>query len=130
MVRFCLVNMGQAQAKRLLIITHHLVMDSVSWDILLEDLENGCRQVLRGEMRCIFDRLGPADRSVERGDLLGTESEEPETVEVLVVAGRLQVEPELGDDLFGILRLIDLLNGASDFDPWITRQLPDCPSAP
>ena len=30
-----------------------------------------------------------------------------------------------------ILRLIDLLNGASDFDPWITKSLPDdCPSAP
>ncbi|MCH7888762.1 MAG: hypothetical protein IIA00_05735 [Proteobacteria bacterium] len=27
-----------------------------------------------------------------------------------------------------ILRLIDLLNGAADFDPWITRSLPPCPS--
>jgi len=29
-----------------------------------------------------------------------------------------------------ILRLIDLLNGAGDFDAWITRSLPDCPSTP
>ncbi|MCH8242804.1 MAG: hypothetical protein IH897_09365 [Planctomycetes bacterium] len=27
-----------------------------------------------------------------------------------------------------ILRLIDLLNGAGEFDPWITRSLPPCPS--
>jgi len=29
-----------------------------------------------------------------------------------------------------ILRLIDLLNGAGDFNPWITQQLPLCPSGP
>jgi hypothetical protein len=29
-----------------------------------------------------------------------------------------------------ILRLIDLLNGASAFDPWLGRSLPPCPSAP
>ena len=29
-----------------------------------------------------------------------------------------------------ILRLIDLLNGAGDFNPWIAQGLPDCPSAP
>jgi len=29
-----------------------------------------------------------------------------------------------------ILRLIDLLNGADQFNPWIAQGLPDCPSAP
>ncbi len=29
-----------------------------------------------------------------------------------------------------ILRLIDLLNGAGDFEPWITRSLPPCPLEP
>jgi len=28
-----------------------------------------------------------------------------------------------------ILRLIDLLNGAGDFDPWLGQALPTCPSA-
>src|SRR5205809_548308 len=28
--------------KRLLVVVHHLVMDGVSWRILLEDLERGC----------------------------------------------------------------------------------------
>lgn len=29
-----------------------------------------------------------------------------------------------------ILRLIDLLNGTEDFDTWMTRNLPPCPSKP
>jgi amino acid adenylation domain-containing protein/non-ribosomal peptide synthase protein (TIGR01720 family) len=34
---------------RLLLVAHHLVVDGVSWRILLEDLERGYRQHLRGE---------------------------------------------------------------------------------
>ncbi|TMC11000.1 MAG: amino acid adenylation domain-containing protein, partial [Chloroflexi bacterium] len=35
--------------RRLLLVAHHLVVDAVSWRILLEDLERACRQLAAGE---------------------------------------------------------------------------------
>jgi len=43
------VEMGGGRASRLVIIIHHLVVDGVSWRILLEDLERGYRQAQRRE---------------------------------------------------------------------------------
>lgn len=47
--RFVLFNLGGWQNARLLIIIHHLVMDGVSWRVLLEDLETACEQLACGE---------------------------------------------------------------------------------
>ncbi len=47
--RFVLFNLGGWLKARLLIIVHHLVMDGVSWRILLEDLETACDQLACGE---------------------------------------------------------------------------------
>ena len=49
LLRSVLVRMGEGERARLLMVIHHLVVDGVSWRILLEDLENGCRQAGRGE---------------------------------------------------------------------------------
>ena len=40
LVRFALFDCGPKEPTRLLIVIHHLVVDGVSWRILLEDLEN------------------------------------------------------------------------------------------
>ncbi|HEU4833207.1 MAG TPA: amino acid adenylation domain-containing protein [Pyrinomonadaceae bacterium] len=47
LIRVASFKMNQSQ--RLLVIAHHLVIDGVSWRILLEDLESGCEQLLAGE---------------------------------------------------------------------------------
>lgn len=44
-----LFHYGDQQPGRLLIVVHHLVIDMVSWRILLEDLETSYAQLLRGE---------------------------------------------------------------------------------
>lgn len=44
-----LADMGSARPKYLLIVIHHLVVDGISWRILLEDLETVYRQLSRGE---------------------------------------------------------------------------------
>ncbi|WP_179867010.1 non-ribosomal peptide synthetase [Bacillus pseudomycoides] len=36
----CLFNLGDAQGKRLVLTAHHLIIDGVSWRIIVEDLEN------------------------------------------------------------------------------------------
>ena len=49
LLRMVLFDLGQQKSARLLIVIHHLAVDSVSWRILLEDLERAYRQLSRGE---------------------------------------------------------------------------------
>ncbi len=49
LLRFGLFDLGPKQAQRLLIVIHHLVVDGVSWRILLEDLATAYRQISAGE---------------------------------------------------------------------------------
>ena len=44
-----LFELGQTRGRRLLLSIHHLVVDGVSWRILLEDLETACRQLETGD---------------------------------------------------------------------------------
>jgi amino acid adenylation domain-containing protein/non-ribosomal peptide synthase protein (TIGR01720 family) len=39
-----------AAAQRLVLAAHHLVVDAVSWQILLEDLETACKQLRQGQL--------------------------------------------------------------------------------
>lgn len=48
LVQVALFDLGQHQHSRLLIVIHHLVIDGVSWRILLEDLHSVYEQLLQG----------------------------------------------------------------------------------
>jgi amino acid adenylation domain-containing protein/non-ribosomal peptide synthase protein (TIGR01720 family) len=45
LLRFVLFDLGPKKAQRLLVVIHHLVVDGVSWRILLEDLESNYREL-------------------------------------------------------------------------------------
>jgi non-ribosomal peptide synthase protein (TIGR01720 family) len=47
LMRMVLIDLHDGQ--RLLVIVHHLVVDGVSWRILLEDFEKGYRQAIQGK---------------------------------------------------------------------------------
>ena len=49
LMRVELFELGLRQSKRLLWVIHHLVVDGVSWRILLEDLQTAYDQLSRGE---------------------------------------------------------------------------------
>ncbi len=49
MVRVLLLRLGDGRADRLLIVIHHLVVDTVSWRILLEDLATAYEQLQHGQ---------------------------------------------------------------------------------
>ena len=49
LVRAVLFMLGAGRAPRLFITVHHLVVDGVSWRILLGDLETACRQLRAGQ---------------------------------------------------------------------------------
>jgi amino acid adenylation domain-containing protein/non-ribosomal peptide synthase protein (TIGR01720 family) len=48
LVRLALFRLGPGTAERLLLVVHHLVVDVVSWRIVLEDLETAYRQLAGG----------------------------------------------------------------------------------
>ena len=49
LVRAVEYELGEGRGRRLLLVIHHLVVDGVSWRILLGDLERGYGQLQRGE---------------------------------------------------------------------------------
>lgn len=49
LVRVALFNLGIEKTSRLLLVIHHLVVDGVSWRILVEDLQATYQQLERGE---------------------------------------------------------------------------------
>ncbi len=49
LVRFVYFDLGESQPARLLAVCHHLVIDGVSWRILLEDLQRACDALLAGQ---------------------------------------------------------------------------------
>ncbi|WP_212986930.1 non-ribosomal peptide synthase/polyketide synthase [Actinoplanes auranticolor] len=48
MLRAVVFTLGQGRAPRLLLVVHHLVVDGVSWRILLDDLQTAYRQAVAG----------------------------------------------------------------------------------
>jgi amino acid adenylation domain-containing protein len=87
---------------RLLVILHHLVVDGVSWRILLEDLEISCRQLARGEAVA----LPPMTASLRRwAELLAARARSDEVAAqqgfwqaVLASPQRLPIDHDLGPD--------------------------------
>jgi len=49
LLRAAWFDLGEERAGRVLIAIHHLVVDGVSWRILLEDLAGVCRQLMAGQ---------------------------------------------------------------------------------
>ena len=50
LIRVALFDRGPYKSARLLVVIHHLVVDSVSWRILLEDLQMAYQQLSTGKM--------------------------------------------------------------------------------
>jgi acyl carrier protein len=49
LIKIVWFDLGKQQSSRLLIIAHHLIIDGVSWRVLLEDLETAYQQLSQGE---------------------------------------------------------------------------------
>jgi amino acid adenylation domain-containing protein/non-ribosomal peptide synthase protein (TIGR01720 family) len=66
LMRVAYFNQGIEQPGRLLIVAHHLIIDGVSWRILLEDLATAYEQVSRGEPVVLPPKTTPYQRWAER----------------------------------------------------------------
>lgn len=56
LMRVVLFDFGVKRHSQLLLVIHHLVVDGISWRILLEDLQTGYQQLSRGEAIKLHDK--------------------------------------------------------------------------
>jgi amino acid adenylation domain-containing protein/thioester reductase-like protein/non-ribosomal peptide synthase protein (TIGR01720 family) len=66
LVRVALFDLGAQKPGRLLMVIHHLAVDSVSWRIVLEDLYTGYQQLSRGEAMRFLPKTTSFKRWAER----------------------------------------------------------------
>jgi non-ribosomal peptide synthase protein (TIGR01720 family) len=66
LVRVALFERGSHQSACLLVVIHHLVVDSVSWRILLEDLQIAYRQLSVGKILELLPKTTPFQHWAER----------------------------------------------------------------
>ncbi|MFH9426614.1 amino acid adenylation domain-containing protein [Streptomyces sp. NPDC017529] len=96
MVQAVWVDAGPGRAGRLALVVHHLVVDGVSWRILLPDLQAACEAALAGRAP-VLDSVGTSFR--RWAGLLAEQARTPERVaeldgwEAVLAGGR---EPLLG----------------------------------
>jgi non-ribosomal peptide synthase protein (TIGR01720 family) len=81
------------RGRRLLLVIHHLVVDGVSWRILLEDLERGYEQLQAGQPIDLGRKTTSFRQWGERLQEYGSGEELPQEVEYWSSAERKQVKP-------------------------------------
>ncbi|HEX4494252.1 MAG TPA: amino acid adenylation domain-containing protein, partial [Thermoanaerobaculia bacterium] len=96
LTRLCLFHSGKEKPARLLWVAHHLVVDGVSWRLLLEDLEGAYGQAVRG----LRITLPPKTTSFQEWARRTSGATAPAGSEVREIA-RLPVDAPAAPDLVG-----------------------------
>ena len=104
-----LFHTGPERAHRLLLVAHHLVVDGVSWRILVEDLETALRQLQQGVPVVLPPRTATFKQwaeHLEHQTRTSATDEELEYWEQLARAApaRLPVDHARGDNTYGAAR--------------------------
>jgi non-ribosomal peptide synthase protein (TIGR01720 family) len=111
LLRAAFFDLGPERPARLFLVTHHLVVDAVSWRILLEDLQLACSQLIRGEPVALPPKTTSfqhwAQRLQEFSDSKLVENELNQWFTPARMRGcRLPVDIAEGDNTIGSLRTV------------------------
>ncbi|MFB6809233.1 amino acid adenylation domain-containing protein [Streptomyces sp. NPDC056387] len=126
MTQCVLFDAGPGQAARLLLVAHHLVVDGVSWRILLSDLALAWEHAVTGRT----PELPPVGTSFRRwAQRLADLADEPGRLDELVhweaVLSQRQVPlgvtPQAGHDTMGTARRLRMVLPAHRTSPLLTR---------
>ncbi len=116
LTRLCLFDLGAGQPAQLLWVAHHLVVDGVSWRLLLEDLAAAYLQAARGQRIVLPPKTTSfqewARRLARHADSEALAAELPhwrETARVAVPRLPVDFPPDGGQEAGGIGDLGDLL---------------------
>ncbi|MGK3998773.1 amino acid adenylation domain-containing protein [Sorangium sp. So ce1024] len=93
------------RSSRLLLVAHHLVVDAVSWRILIEDLQTACQQRAAGEPIQLPERTAAFGSWARRLAAHARSEEVARQADAWLAAGRptapIPVDDPAGDDLEG-----------------------------
>ncbi len=128
MFRALLVDLGEG-GRRLLLVAHHLVVDGVSWRILLDDLETGHRQLTAGQAVRLPDKTTSFMRWAQLLDAYADSAEAHE--ELLYWRKAEAVSPGLPLDMAGGANTVaSMATESRELTPARTRTLlTDVPAA-
>jgi amino acid adenylation domain-containing protein/non-ribosomal peptide synthase protein (TIGR01720 family) len=93
LMRVALFHLGGGENDRLLLTAHHLVVDGLSWRILLEDLQALCRQQSQGQAPGLPPKTTSFRRWAERLAEYGRSCPPEEELEYWLAASRRDVVP-------------------------------------
>jgi amino acid adenylation domain-containing protein/non-ribosomal peptide synthase protein (TIGR01720 family) len=91
LVRIALFDCGPHKSARLLVVIHHLVVDSISWRILLEDLQMAYQQLSAGKMIQLPPKTTSFKHWVERLTAYARSAELRQELTYWLAAPRAQV---------------------------------------
>jgi amino acid adenylation domain-containing protein/non-ribosomal peptide synthase protein (TIGR01720 family) len=122
-LRFVLFNLGPGQPPRLLVVIHHLLVDGVSWRILLEDLVTAYRQLGAGEVVALPNKTTSfkqwADRLVDHSRSGALDGE----LAYWLAEARAEVRPLPGEIQGGVNTLASTATLSVTLDEEETRTL-------
>ena len=127
-LRVVLFDLGQ-QGQRVLLVVHHLVVDGVSWRVLLEDLQTAYDQVSRGEaIQLPLKTTSYADWARRCREYAASAAVRNELPYWLAVAGtavdRLPADDPHGANTVASVRSVTVALSKADTDA-LLRQVPD-----
>ncbi|MGB8510731.1 MAG: condensation domain-containing protein, partial [Pyrinomonadaceae bacterium] len=117
----------RSDGERVLVVTHHLVVDGVSWRILLEDLEAAYAQAVRGERISLPAKTSSFQQWAQRLERYGREPERMEELDYWLgeregwgeeEVGRVELDHEKGENTVESARVV-----VSELDEEETRAL-------
>ena len=111
LMRVVYYEMGEGKEDRLLVVVHHLVVDGVSWRIILEDLVTAYEQEKKGEEVVLPAKTTSYQKWAERIELYAQSEEIGEEKEYWLkerMGGkeRLPVDKEGGENTVGVAEVV------------------------
>jgi non-ribosomal peptide synthase protein (TIGR01720 family) len=131
LVRVALFDRGPHTSARLLMVIHHLVVDSVSWRILLEDLQMAYQQLSTGKMIQLPPKTTSFKRWAERLTTYAQSAGLRQELAYWLAAsrasvGNLPVDYPRGANTVASIRTVSVSLSTKETDALLQEVLPAC----
>lgn len=123
MIKACVFNLGK-RGKRLLVCAHHLVIDGVSWRIILEDISTIIRQINNGQeitLPAKTDSFQKWAETLNKYDFSGTNEEKRYWESVLEKKFNFPIDYDLGEDVIEKCNTVSTLISEDQTEKFLTQ---------
>jgi amino acid adenylation domain-containing protein/non-ribosomal peptide synthase protein (TIGR01720 family) len=93
LIQFALCALGKQKPQRIFIVIHSLIVDPAAWQILLEDFQTACNQVIRGKTIHLPPKTSSWQRWTNRVHQYARSSTIQQELDYWLAESRRQVQP-------------------------------------